>query len=147
MLCLLTLPCKHKMQGIFKCKGFFIHSHHPLHKLWSFPLRISSVNVTKSQFPADLVTFTAEILDGKFHFLCSDFASLNPFPWKSSSPSIEPTFRKKVLSKSMYMKKSCRFKMCKFSFIFSSKLPRTLHLTGSNYFKSTLTFLIMILSF
>ena len=25
----------------------------------------------KSQFPADLVTFTGEILDGNLHFLCS----------------------------------------------------------------------------
>ena len=31
-----------------------------------FPLRISSVNVTKS-----LVTFNEEILNGKLHFLCS----------------------------------------------------------------------------
>ena len=29
-----------------------------LHKKWSFPLRISSVNVTKSAETADLVTFT-----------------------------------------------------------------------------------------
>ena len=35
-------------------------------KKWSFPLRISSVNVT-----SDLVTFTEEILNGKLHFLCS----------------------------------------------------------------------------
>ena len=42
-----------------------------LHKKWSFPLRISSVNVTKSQETADLVTFTEEILDGKVHFLCN----------------------------------------------------------------------------
>ena len=43
-----------------------------LHKKWSFPLRISSVNVTKSaQKTADLVTFTGEILNGKLHFLCS----------------------------------------------------------------------------
>ena len=50
-----------------------------LHKKWSFPLRISSVNVTKSsvscgfgpQFPKDLVTYTEEILNGKLHFLCS----------------------------------------------------------------------------
>ena len=35
-----------------------------------FPLRISSVNVTKS-FPAYLITFTKEILNGKLHFLCS----------------------------------------------------------------------------
>ena len=42
-----------------------------LHKKSSFPLRISSVNVTKPQFPADLVTFTEEILNGKLQFLCS----------------------------------------------------------------------------
>ena len=35
-----------------------------LHKKWSFPLRISSVNL-------DLVSFTEEILNGKLHFLCS----------------------------------------------------------------------------
>ena len=38
-----------------------------LHKKCSFLLRISSVNVTKPQFPE--VTFTAEILNGKLHFL------------------------------------------------------------------------------
>ena len=40
-------------------------------KNWSFPIRISSVNVTKPQIPADLVTFTEEIFNGKFHLLCS----------------------------------------------------------------------------
>ena len=41
-----------------------------LHKKWNFPLRISSVNTTPNpQFPADLVTFTEEVLDGKLHFL------------------------------------------------------------------------------
>ena len=34
-----------------------------LHKKWSFPLRISSLNVTK-----DFVTFTEEILNGNFIF-------------------------------------------------------------------------------
>ena len=42
-----------------------------LHKKWSFPLRIFSVNVTKPQFPADFLTFTEEILNEKLHFLCS----------------------------------------------------------------------------
>ena len=37
-----------------------------LHKKRSFPLRISSVNVT-----ADLVTSIEEILNGKRQFLCS----------------------------------------------------------------------------
>ena len=32
----------------------------------------SSVNVTNPQFPADLVTFTEEILNTKLHFLRSE---------------------------------------------------------------------------
>ena len=48
-----------------------LKSTFPLHKKWSFPLRIYSVNVSKPQFPADLVTFTEEILNGKLHFFCS----------------------------------------------------------------------------
>ena len=41
-----------------------------LHKKWSFPLRISSVNATKSaaQFPTYLVTFTEEIPIENFIF-------------------------------------------------------------------------------
>ena len=37
-----------------------------------FPLKISSVNVTKSQETADLVTFTEEIFSEKLHFLRSE---------------------------------------------------------------------------
>ena len=37
-------------------------------KKWRFPLRISSVNVTKPQETADLVTFTEEIPNGKLYF-------------------------------------------------------------------------------
>ena len=40
-----------------------INTEATLHKKWSFPLRISSVNVTKSA--GNLVTFTEEILNGK----------------------------------------------------------------------------------
>ena len=36
-----------------------------MRKKWNFPFRISSVNVIKPQFPADLVTFIKEILNGK----------------------------------------------------------------------------------
>ena len=39
-----------------------------LHKKWSFPLRISLVNVTKSGY---LVTIIEEILNGQLHFSCS----------------------------------------------------------------------------
>ena len=52
-----------------------------LHKKLSSPLRISSVNVTKSAGTADLVIFTEEILHGKLHFLCSglDYVELFVF--------------------------------------------------------------------
>ena len=40
-------------------------------KKWNFPLKIFSVNVTNPRFPADLVTFTEEILNAKIHFFCS----------------------------------------------------------------------------
>ena len=43
-------------------RGQFHPNYSPVKK-WSFPLRISSVNVTTSAFPADLVTFTEEILN------------------------------------------------------------------------------------
>ena len=43
-----------------------------LHKKWSFPLKISSVNVNVNP---DLVTFTEEIFNGKFNFLCSESCS------------------------------------------------------------------------
>ena len=44
-----------------------------LHKKWNFLFRVFTVNMTKSaQFPADLVTFTKEILNGKLHFLRSN---------------------------------------------------------------------------
>ena len=36
-----------------------------------FQLKISLVNVTKPQLPADLITFYEETLNGKLHFLCS----------------------------------------------------------------------------
>ena len=45
-------------------------------KTWSFPLRISSVNMTKSA-DADLVTFTEEIFNVKLHFLCSVHVTLS----------------------------------------------------------------------
>ena len=50
-----------------------------LHKKWSFPLRISSVNVTKYAENSDLVTFTGEILNGKLNFLCRDGFNLRPW--------------------------------------------------------------------
>ena len=52
-----------------------VRNTYSLHKKWSFPLIVSSVNVT----------FTEEILDGKLHFLCSDssyylMSNLNAVP-------------------------------------------------------------------
>ena len=51
-----------------------------LHKKWSFPLRISPVNMTKSTGNCGLVTFTEEILDRKLHFLCSVFWVITEHP-------------------------------------------------------------------
>ena len=50
-----------------------------LHKKWSFPWRISSVNMTKSA-----VTFTEETLNGKIHLLWSAIwmnSATNIFLW------------------------------------------------------------------
>ena len=47
---------------------------------------ISSVNETKSEKPADLVTFTEEILNGKLHFLCS-VSPIKALPNKTKSVS------------------------------------------------------------
>ena len=41
-----------------------------------FSVSIFSVNMTKPQFPADLVTFTEKILNEKPHFLCSELTML-----------------------------------------------------------------------
>ena len=56
-----------------------------LHKKWSFPLRISSVNMTKSTGNCGLVTFTEEILNGKLHFLCS-VGSSTPLTYRELDP-------------------------------------------------------------
>ena len=59
-----------KSDGIFVfCVGlvFMYLVNVSLHKKLSFPLRISSLNVTK----LDLVTFTEKILNDKLHFLRS----------------------------------------------------------------------------
>ena len=42
-----------------------------------FSFRLSSVNVTKTTFPADLVTVTEEILNRKLRFLCSELFKEN----------------------------------------------------------------------
>ena len=77
ILCLISFG--EKSQGRPNCVlKWCLHSDVlTLHKKWSFLLRISLVNVTKSQETAHLVTFTEEILNGKLHFLCSVRAS----PW------------------------------------------------------------------
>ena len=42
-----------------------------LHKKWSFPFRISLVNVSKSAETTTLVKFTEEIFNGKLYYLCT----------------------------------------------------------------------------
>ena len=46
-----------------------------LHKKWSFLLRISSVNVTKSAVSCGFGHFYWEIFKGKLYFLCSEVFS------------------------------------------------------------------------
>ena len=56
---------------IIDLRGWF--SHNTLHKEWSFPLRISSVNAT------NLILFTEEFRNRKLHFLCSDMVRTSSF--------------------------------------------------------------------
>ena len=79
----------------------FLSTHQPLQKKSSFPLRISSVNVTKSAVPSDLVTFTEKILDGELHFfvlrtsVMADICFLKQLNLgKSSKIAIEQLHRK-----------------------------------------------------
>ena len=51
-----------------------------LQKTRSFPLRISSVNVT-----ADLFTFAEEILNEKLHFLYSEFFGKSPQEFRKNA--------------------------------------------------------------
>ena len=48
-----------------------------LHKKWSFPFRISSINVTKSAVSCGFDHIYQKILSGKLHFLCSGIKILN----------------------------------------------------------------------
>ena len=73
MICRMTSPYHH--DGIPPKRRL-----HYTKKL-SFPLRTSSVNVTKSEGTVDLVTFTEEMLNRKVHFLCSvNLLDLNSKP-------------------------------------------------------------------
>ena len=67
----LQLECSIKIYFLGFADRKYTSDNSSLHKNRSFPLRISSVNVTKSAGTADLVTFTEEILNGKLDFLCS----------------------------------------------------------------------------
>ena len=57
-----------EIKYLFHLKTYF-HVTDTFHK--SCKLRKSIINYLNPQFPADLVTFTKEILKGKLHFLCS----------------------------------------------------------------------------
>ena len=61
-----TLKDLLKLRGKHLYKSLFLMMLHCT-KNEVFPLRISSINVTKSA----VVTFTEEIRKGKLHFLCS----------------------------------------------------------------------------
>ena len=63
------------------------------HKKWSFPLRISSVNVTKSAENCGFGHINEEILNGKLHFVCSVcFISFKIFVLKTTSTYFALTY-------------------------------------------------------
>ena len=66
-------------------------------KLGKQSLRISSVNVTKLQETADLVTFTKEIPNGKFHILCSELVTPNIERRYNNPEGIQTNIHKKWL--------------------------------------------------
>ena len=59
-------PCQTSMIKFLLRKCF---SYNPLHKKWSFPLRIFPVNVTKSAFTWGFDHIYCRILNGKLNFL------------------------------------------------------------------------------
>ena len=58
-------------------KYFSVILEYSLHKKWSCPFKISSVNVTKFGVPRGIGNITEEILNKKFNILCSDFSNFN----------------------------------------------------------------------
>ena len=54
-----------------KCKHGYYNKIVALHKKWSFPLKISSVNVTQSAGNCGFGHIIEEILNGRLHSLCS----------------------------------------------------------------------------
>ena len=61
-----------KINSIHEKSLRITYQDNTVRRKWSFLLRISPVNVTKSAVSGKLVKFTGEILNGKFHFLCTD---------------------------------------------------------------------------
>ena len=78
-----------------------------LHKKWSFPLKISSVNVNRCTQTADLVIFTEDVINRKLHFLCS--AS-----WQKELSRRWLIFKEFILQKRLPSKsKFCAMYFCK----------------------------------
>ena len=65
--------------------SYILYTQLSLHKKLSFPLSISSVNVTNRQKTADLVPFTEEILNGKLHHFCAVYVPSNLVTWRQPS--------------------------------------------------------------
>ena len=61
-----------KINSIHEKSLRITYQDNTVRRKWSFLLRISPVNVTKSAVYGKLVKLTGEILNGKFHFLCTD---------------------------------------------------------------------------
>ena len=57
------------------CKNVFLVSGETAQKM-KFSIKDFFSKCDQIQFPADLVTFTEQILNGKFHFLCRESSTL-----------------------------------------------------------------------
>ena len=79
-----------------------MHQHKHCTKIGSFPLRISSLNMTKSTGNCGLGQFTEEILNGKLHFLCSEIKSFIDFFKKTHTHTVMIAFFSSLLIYYLY---------------------------------------------
>ena len=68
-----------KLQNLRPAKFSTFKVHCP--KKWNFPLRISSVNWSNPQETGDLVTFTEEVLNGKYNQIQSSLNEILHCDW------------------------------------------------------------------
>ena len=113
-----SCPCqvskKTSGSGWVKCNYYFA-----LHKKWSFPLRISSVNVTKSAVSWGFsLAFTEVIRNGKLRFLCSEVIWTNYliFFWDERLQVLRKIAVREIFCEKKYEKRFCKIPEVFYSF-------------------------------